>query len=109
MKRPVYILGGLAGMIGGALLVTWNLVHAGANVPAPLRRMVPLPSKASESVRRHSRVPKRVAINRAEVHQVRQRKRVEISIRACANILRDKIIHAQSDSIGVLVRAAFIA
>jgi len=30
MKRPVYILGGLAGMIGGALLVAWNLVHTSA-------------------------------------------------------------------------------
>jgi len=34
MKRPAYILGGLAGMIGGALLVAWNLVHAGGAVPA---------------------------------------------------------------------------
>ena len=33
MKRPVYILGGIAGMIGGALLVAWNLVRDGGGVP----------------------------------------------------------------------------
>jgi len=39
MKRPVYILGGIAGMIGGALLVAWNLVHNGSAIPAGAPRV----------------------------------------------------------------------
>jgi len=39
MKRPVYILGGIAGMIGGALLVAWNLVHSGSAMPAGAARI----------------------------------------------------------------------
>jgi len=39
MKRPAYILGGIAGMIGGALLVAWNLVRSGSAVPTGAQRV----------------------------------------------------------------------
>lgn len=39
MKRPAYILGGMAGMIGGALLVAWNLVRSGSVLAAGAPRV----------------------------------------------------------------------